>query len=239
MHNFAITVRSLLFHPPYVVVVVVFSLLTCTVGRLMSVPLRQQLATIGNWLILKLLWLICGVRYQVTGRENLPTDTPSVILSNHQSGWETYFLQREMRPVSTILKRELLRIPVFGWGLAAVWPIAIDRGNPRQALREVLEQGQQRLAAGLNVVVYPEGTRMPYGETGKYGRSGAALAIAAGVPVVPIAHNAGRCWPAKQWRKYPGTISVVIGKPISPEGHDSKSLMQLAEQWIKDTQKSL
>lgn len=230
--------RSFLFYPVYTLIVVFFSLVSCTVGLLMPLRLRQEVVTWGNWLIIHWLNLCCGIRVRVIGRENLPT-TPFVALSNHQSSWETYYLQRTLRPVSTILKRELLRIPIFGWGLAAVKPIAIDRNNPRQALKEVLSQGKARLTQGNNVIVYPEGTRTPFGKTGNYGRSGAALAIAASVPVVPVAHNAGKYWPAHKFLKYPGTITVVFGSPIDTTGMDSKDLGQVVEGWITKTQREI
>src|SRR5690606_33636498 len=138
------------------------------------------------------------IRVRVIGWQHVPA-APFVVLCNHQSPWETFYLQRRLRPVSTILKKELLKIPFFGWGLASVKPIAIDRDNPRAAIRAVMEQGQQRLAEGLNVIVYPEGTRQPYGSVGNYARSGAALAAAAGVAILPVAHNAGRHWPPRKF----------------------------------------
>ena len=114
-------------------------------------------------------------------------------------------------------------------------PIAIDRANPRAALRDILSQGKQRLAEGNNVLLYPEGTRVAVGETGTYGRSGTALAIAAQVPLLPIAHNAGTCWPAHKFLKYPGTIHVVIGKPIPTIDADSKQLTEEVKLWIEST----
>ena len=230
--------RSTLFYAGYGPLVALFSLLSCTVGMALPLTSRQTLATTGNLLIGHWLRLTCGIRVKVIGRENIPP-APFVILSNHQSPWETYYLQRHFRPVATILKRELLKVPFFGWGLASVKPIAIDRGNPRVALRQVLEQGQERLARGWNVIVFPEGTRIPYGRTGDYARSGAALAQAAGVPVVPVAHNAGRLWPARRFLKYPGTITLVIGECLLTSSGSSKEITRQAEEWIKGTQNNL
>ncbi len=230
--------RATLFYGGYWLFITLFSLLSCTVGMLLPLSARQTLATTGNALILLWLGLCCGVRVRVIGADNLPP-TPFVVLSNHQSPWETFYLQRHLRPVSTILKKELLKIPFFGWGLASVKPIAIDRSNPRQAIRDVMEQGQRRLAAGNSVIVYPEGTRMNYGEYGQYARSGAALAIAAGVPIVPVAHNAAKCWPARRYLKYPGTITVVFGEALDTGKGDSKALTQAAEAWIKARQREL
>jgi 1-acyl-sn-glycerol-3-phosphate acyltransferase len=238
MNVVMLTLRTLLFYLGYLVFVAVFSLLSCTIGLLLPLRQRQTLATCGNYLILHWLHLCCGIRLVVRGRENLPTG-PFVVLSNHQSPWETYYLQRTLRPVSTILKKELLKIPVFGWGLASVKPIAIDREHPRQAIKAVMEQGKQRLAMGINVIVYPEGTRLDHGQYGQYARSGAALAAAAAVPIVPVAHNAGRCWPARRFLKHPGIITVVIGPPLDTSGGDSKALTTATQQWITARQQEI
>jgi 1-acyl-sn-glycerol-3-phosphate acyltransferase len=227
--------RSLLFYAGYIPIVGFFSCLAFTVGLLLPQAQRQTLATTANALIVSWLRLCCGVRLQVEGRENIPP-RPFVALSKHQSSWETYYLQRLLRPVSTVLKRELLKIPFFGWGLAVVAPIAIDRDNPREALRQVMQQGRARLDAGLNVLLYPEGTRIDAGATApKFNRSGAALAIAAGVPVLPICHNAGLCWPAHRLIKYPGTITVVFGSPIDTKGRDAKSITNDVADWMDAT----
>lgn len=230
--------RTLLFYLVYIPIVVIYSLLSCTLFAPLPFHLRQTLVTGGNFMIVHWLRIACGVRFEIRGEENLPP-CPYVAISNHQSAWETYFLQRRLRPVSTILKRELLRVPFFGWALATMRPIAIDRSSPRQALRQILAQGVTRLGDGINVVVYPEGTRMAPGEKGKFGRSGAALAQAADVPIVPIAHNAGLCWPPRRLIKYPGTITLVIGPVIHPGGRDSKELTRIVENWIEETLETL
>ena len=230
--NAWLALRSLAFYVGYVPIVVTFSALTFTVGLALPQRPRQTLATTANALVVLWLRLCCGVRVRTEGIEQLPR-TPFVALSKHQSSWETYYLQRTLRPVSTILKKELLRIPFFGWGLALVAPIAINRDNPREALKQVMQQGKARLASGLNVLVYPEGTRVDADSAPiKFNRSGAALAIAAGVPVVPICHNAGRCWPAHRLIKYPGTITLVFGAPIATEGREAKALTEEISQWM-------
>lgn len=236
--SFSLSLRALLFYLGYSIFIFIFALLGCTVGLLLPISARQTLVTTGNFLIVHWLRLTCGIKVRVIGKENIP-EGPFVVLSNHQSPWETFYLQRKLRPVSVILKRELLKIPVFGWGLAAVKPIAIDRTNPRQALRDVLLQGQKRIHEGMNVILFPEGTRITYGEYGNYARSGASLAIEANVPILPVAHNAGRHWPSKKFQKTPGTISIAYGKPIFPDGKSSKELTQLAENWIKSQQKAM
>ncbi|RLA47465.1 MAG: 1-acyl-sn-glycerol-3-phosphate acyltransferase [Gammaproteobacteria bacterium] len=224
--------RSLAFYAGYVPIVIVFSILGFTVGLLLPHRQHQSLLTTANALVLWWLGITCAVKLRVSGLENIPS-TPFVALSKHQSNWETFFLQRTLRPVSTILKKELLKVPFFGWGLAMTKPIAIDRSNPRSALRDILSQGKKRLSEGNNVLLYPEGTRIDIGETGNYGRSGTALAIAAQVPILPIAHNAGICWPAHKFIKVPGTVHVIIGEPLSTQNKDSKLLTEEIKQWIE------
>lgn len=185
-----------------------------------------------NWSVVHWLRLTCGVHWQVSGLEHLPA-RPYVIVAKHQSQWETFFLQLPFAPTCTILKQELLQIPVFGWGLASVKPIAIDRSQARESLRQVLEQGESRLQDNLTVLIFPEGTRTDPGQAGRYARSGADLAKRAGVPLVPVAHNAGEHWPGKRFLKYPGTISVVIGPPLSSDTADSRHLMNQAADWIE------
>lgn len=230
--------RSLLFYLGYVPVVLVFSTLGFTLGLLIPYRPRQALLTTANILIVFWLRITCGVKWEVEGLEYLPK-TPFVALSKHQSPWETYYLQRLLRPTSTLLKKELLHIPFFGWGLAMTRPIAINRGNPRSALRQVLAQGKRRLKEGNNVLIYPEGTRIDVGKVGNYGRSGAALAIAAEVPLVPISHNAGTCWPAHRFTKYAGTIRVVIGAPLTVAGKDSTTVTEDVKRWIENTLQAL
>lgn len=185
-----------------------------------------------NWSVVHWLRLTCGVRWQVTGLENLPPQ-PYVIVAKHQSQWETFFLQLPFAPTCTILKQELLKIPIFGWGLASVKPIAIDRSQPRDALKHILEQGESRLRENLTVLIFPEGTRTDPGHVGRYARSGADLAKRTGVPLVPVAHNAGEFWPGKRFLKYPGTVSVVIGPPLTSDTTDSRTLMNTAADWIE------
>jgi 1-acyl-sn-glycerol-3-phosphate acyltransferase len=183
-----------------------------------------------------MLWAakkIAGINYRVTGLENIPKDQPYVVLCKHQSTWETVFTQVCFKPTSTILKKSLLQIPFFGWGLALLRPIAIDRGNPRQAMRLIHKEGLVRLKDGINVLVFPEGTRTKAGEIGNYARGGAGIACSAGVPILPVAHNAGYFWPAHKILKSPGTIDVVIGEPIPTQDRNSKELSDQVKDWIE------
>ena len=202
----------------------------------MLVPYRLRWRVVTQWSRFNLYWLAvtCRIRTEVEGLENIPTE-PAVVLSRHESAWETLALQRYFAPQVWVLKRELLRIPFFGWGLATMRPIAIDRGAVLNAIEQILEQGSERLASGCWVVVFPEGTRVPPGVRRRFKRGGTRLAVHTGRPVVPVAHNAGDCWPRNSFLKYPGTIRVVIGKPIETAGRKAVEINRHAEGWIHDT----
>ncbi|MCB1685097.1 MAG: lysophospholipid acyltransferase family protein [Pseudomonadales bacterium] len=224
--------RSYLFLPVWIAT----GIITGTVSLLLwPLPYRWGYNIIMLWNRFVVWWagFCCGVHYRVVGKRPF-TAEPCVILSNHQSTWETVFLQYYFGPASTILKKELLRIPFFGWGLALLRPVAIDRSNPVQALKRVKSLGKARLKDGNNLLVFPEGTRMAPGQSGRYARSGADIACSAGVPVVPVAHNAGTCWPGRSLLKYPGTITVIIGEPIATQGRTSREVMEEARTWIED-----
>lgn len=230
--------RSALFSIVYIPSTVVYGAFTQMVRWLPATILKP--ATLHRWVItwcwinVEWLRLIVGARYKVVGAEHLKNLAgPVVVLAKHQSTWETLFLQMKFFPAITVLKRELLKVPFFGWGLNGLRPIAIDRSNPRDALKLVKERGLEQLAAGNNLLLFPEGTRTPLGERGKYARSGADIAITAGVPVIPVALNSAKCWPTKQLRKYPGLITVVIGAPIATAGRNSKELIEEVENWIE------
>lgn len=193
---------------------------------------RYRLITGWNRLIVWLARWVCGIRYQVLGRENLPL-VPSIVMAKHQSAWETIALPVLLPPMAMVIKQELLRIPFFGWGMAQLAPIAIDRSNARAALKQITEQGKARLAQGMWILIFPEGTRMPIGQTGKYGIGGAWLATHATAPVVPVAHNAGELWAKNAWIRYPGVITLSIGPPINPAGMKPDELNQQVQTWIE------
>ncbi len=182
-----------------------------------------------------LTWLAgvtCGLRYTVEGRENLP-QRPFVSLWKHSSAWETLAQMFVVPPASWLLKREVLWIPIVGWAVRMYQPIAINRSAGHAAVNQVVAQGRARLAAGMGVIVYPEGTRVAPGQTRKYGISGALLACEAGAPVVPIAHNSGCFWRRRSLLKRPGTIRVVIGPPIETAGLTPREVNERAQQWIE------
>lgn len=202
-----------------------------------SVP-RARVISIWARFNIWTLKTVCGVTFEVRGLDNLPQQ-PTVLLANHQSAWETLAFQLIFPPQSYIIKRELLWIPVFGWGLAANRPVAINRRRKMRALEQLLAQGAARLAEGRWVVIFPEGTRRPPGRPGKFHIGGAMLAVQSGAPVLPVAHNAGRYWPKRGLRKTPGVIQVRIGKPLPSDGQTPRELNAQAGAWIQQTLQTL
>lgn len=201
---------------------------------LIVLPFDLRYRTITTWgrLNIQTLRWICGVRYRVEGRENLP-DSAAIVLSNHQSTWETLAYSFIFPPQVWVLKKSLLMVPFFGWGLAVLRPIAIDRGAGASAMEQVVKQGRDRLDKGIWVVVFPEGTRVAPGKKRRYKMGGAVLAAATGYPVVPVAHNAGLLWPRHQFIKWPGEVTVTIGPQIKAEGLSADEINQQAEAWIE------
>ena len=234
MTTLILGLRASLFYIGYIILILWFS----TTGSLFFsfLPYRIRSRYVMGWNRCTIIWArwTCGIQINIIGKENLPS-TPYVALAKHQSQWETYFLQYFLAPVCIVLKKELMSIPFFGWGLRLSEPIAINRANPKQAVRQSLEQGKNRLSRGISVLVFPEGTRTETGKAGKYARGGANIAIAAGnVPIIPIALNAGEFWPSRSFIKYPGTITVAIGKPIATSSANSREITEQARIWIED-----
>lgn len=223
--------RSGLFFLGQIITAPVFTLIA-----LLALPLNPVTRNmlISGWARSMIWWLhiTCGIRHEITGLENLPT-TPSIILSKHQSAWETLAFQAIFPTQVYVLKRELLWIPIFGWGLAMSSPIAIDRSAGREALKKLVFKGQRRLEQGLWVVIFPEGTRKAPGEKGKYQIGGAWLATHTKTQVVPVAHNAGHCWPKNSFIKKPGIIQIHIGKPIQATGLKADAVNAQVEAWIE------
>ena len=212
-------------------------LITAPTGLLVTLavvlPMRWRFRIIAVWrtLFMGLCAQVLGLRYRVIGRENIPT-VPSVVLSKHQSAWETVGLQDIFPPQVFVLKRSLLLIPFMGWAFAAIKMISIDRKAGKNALKQVEKQGIERLRAGYWVIVFPEGTRVAPGESRRFKTGGALLAVSAGVPAVPVAHNAGEFWARNAFVKKPGLITVSIGPAIDPRGKTAEEVNALAEQWI-------
>ncbi len=183
--------------------------------------------------------VLCGIRIQVQGRENLP-DGPAIVLCKHQSAWETLWLTTAMpRRLSFVYKHELHMLPFFGWALATLGMINIDRTRGQDAFEQVVEQGAEHLRDGWWIVIFPEGTRTAPGSTRRYKTGGARLAARTGTPVVPIALNSGECWPRKAFLKQPGTVTVVIGKPIAAQGRGAEEIAALVESFIETEMRRL
>lgn len=232
-----IFVRSLLFAialvvltPPYAL----FGFLTFP----FSSHTRYRIITSWTRITLWLVWHVLGIRYRVIGREHIPA-SPAVIVSKHQSAWETLALQQIFSPLSFVLKRELLKVPFFGWGLAQLPMIAIDRAAGKDALTQVVEQGRARLEDGFWVVVFPEGTRVAPGTSRRYKLGGAWLATHTGSPIVPVAHNAGEFWRRNAFLKRPGEVTVSIGPPIETRGLAAAEVNARAEQWVESEMRRL
>lgn len=227
-----IQLRSTLFNLGMWIMVIPYALLTLLLIP-MSAPRRSHI--IAGWarFIMRWLALTCNLRYRVIGEENIP-DHPCIILAKHQSAWETIAFQDIFPPQIWVLKRSLLLLPFFGWALWALKSIAIDRSAGREALKQLVSQGKDRLALGLSVVVFPEGTRIAPGHKGKYHIGGAWLATHTGATVVPVAHNAGEYWHKNSLLKRPGTITVSIGQPIDASGMKADDLNKRVEEWIEN-----
>lgn len=225
-------VRSVVFYAGYFTALLVIGVLFLPIAPFLPLAGRYRLLNLYNHFLMFWFRIACGVRYDIQGKHHLP-DGPCVIQANHQSEWETVFLQVMKPPVCTVLKQELLLIPVFGWGLRLLRPISLDRSKPARAIKQVLSQGVARLGTGLSVLIFPEGTRVEPGERKRYNKSGSVVACRAGVPVLPVAHNAGERWPGRHWVKRPGVLRVRIGEPIPTAGRTSDEVLADVEAWIE------
>ena len=223
-------IRSTIFFFTMVVSAVIFAV----PGLLLfPFPFETRYRFISQWARFNIWWLgvICNLHYEVEGLENLPKES-AIVFSKHASTWETFAFQNFLPPQTWVLKRELLRVPFFGWGLAMLKPVAIDRGSGRKALKQLVELGTLCLEEGRWLIVFPEGTRMAPGKMRRFGFGGAMLAEKSGHPVVPIAHNAGHYWPRHSFLKKPGVIKVKIGPPIDSRSLKVSEINERAEQWI-------
>ena len=226
-----IVLRSLLFALLQAVTTPVFGCIGLCIFFLNPFT-RYRIISIWSRLIIASARAICGIRYRILGAENIP-DKPCIVMSKHQSAWETLAFQVIFPPQVTVVKKELLRIPFFGWGLAVLSPIAIDRSAGTRALKQIEEQGIERLKQGFWVIVFPEGSRIEPGTKGIYQPGGAWLAARSGATVLPVALNSGELWGRKAFLKRPGTITVSIGKPIDPSGMKADELNARVETWIE------
>lgn len=227
-----IFIRSLLFSITMIILVIIFAGF-CAVFRFLPQRILHGSTRIFGFLITAAGKYICGMNYKVIGKENIPNDRPYIVFSKHQSTWETFFMYTLIPKYNTILKEELLRVPVFGWGLSALQPIAINRKDRKSAMSQIIAQGKDRINRGISILCFPEGTRTEPGAEPDYKVGGIKLAESVEAPIVPVALNSGECWPRKGFFKKPGTISVVIGPIIETKGKKTKELLVETSEWIE------
>ena len=231
MAKAAVIARSSLFALAVMVITPPYAVLALLVAPLPALT-RYRIVTSWSRVVIALGCAICRMRYRIEGNP-APGGGPYIVLAKHQSAWETLAFQAIFPPQVLVVKRGLLWIPFFGWGLATLSPITIKRGARTQSLRRLGEQGRDRLKRGFWVVIFPEGTRVRHGDRGKFQSGGAWLACRADVAVIPVAHNAGSVWPRNSFLKYPGTITVSIGAPLPCNGRSVDALNSEVETWIE------
>jgi 1-acyl-sn-glycerol-3-phosphate acyltransferase len=230
-------IRSSLFWAGFIITTVIFGLLILILFFTPS-SFRLQIARLWSLSNNYLLKIICGIDFVVEGQENLNRKN-AIILSKHQSTWETISLHSFTPLVRWVFKRELMYIPIFGWALALTDPIALNRGAGKAAINQLVKKGTEKLNDGKWIILFPEGTRTSPGKTHKYKIGGALLAEKSGYPVIPIAHNAGEFWPRHSFIKWPGTIKVVIGPAIESKGRTADEINKDVFDWIENTMKDI
>lgn len=237
MYKLWLSFRSALFWPPFILNIVITASL---LNLLIWAPLGVRIGLVKSWIniSLGLLKYICGLSYRIEGLENIP-EHGFIVMSKHSSTWETIALQKFFDPMVWVVKQELTRIPLFGWGLIAMNAIAINRGTGRKAIKQLIDESRQRMDEGRILMLFPEGTRVPPGEHKPFKVGGAIVSEKTGYAVLPVAHNAGEFWPRHSWIKWPGVIRIVIGKPILPEGKKAEQIIAEVEQWITSTCKEI
>ncbi len=226
--------RSVIFTSCFFAITTLYAVIMLCVGIGLSYDGRWAIARNWAWVNLKLLKAICNLDFVIEGSHNIPNQ-PHIAMWKHSSTWETIAQAYVFPKQVWVFKRELFFIPLVGWALRLMQPIAINRAGGGSALRQVVAQGKERLASGCWVVIFPEGTRMPVGETRRYGLSGAILAAETTGKVIPVAHTAGYFWPRRGWLKKAGTIRVVIGNPIETVGREPQEINKEIQTWMEKT----
>jgi 1-acyl-sn-glycerol-3-phosphate acyltransferase len=225
-------IRNTIYLLLQIIITPLYAVLVCVMFWLPPTQ-RNVLCSKYTALFIWFAKVVCGVRYEIKGWENVP-NRPFVVMSKHASTWETLALEARFAPASFVAKKELLWVPFFGWGFALSSPININRKAGSQAMDQMIEQGKERLEKrGFVIVIFPEGTRIAAGKRGKYKTGGARLAIGCGVPIVPIAHNAGFCWPRHPWKKHAGLVTLSVLPPIQTSGRDVADVNAEVEQVIE------
>ena len=236
--KFITFIRSLLFNILFALCAMIFGtlvIITAPFGR------KVQLYFVDRYsdaVLLSAKYSV-GLTFSIEGAENVPTDEACIVWSKHQSIYECYVLQQYLPRHTWVLKKALLLVPFFGWGLRAIDPVPIDRKGGRSAVEQIMEKGTERLKKGTWIMLFPEGTRMPVGKTRKFGRSGAYLAQKSGRKILPVAHNSGEYWRRGDLLIYPGEVKVVFGKPIDPTGKTVDEITVEAKTWIEQTQRRI
>jgi 1-acyl-sn-glycerol-3-phosphate acyltransferase len=225
-----IIIKSALFYLIQLITVVIWATLCLVICPFLSFERRFFMITRWSGFIVWLADKCCGITYEIEGLENIP-EKPVVVVAKHQSTWETFMFQNLFAPTATVLKKELMSIPFFGWTLHLLEPIIIDRSQRKRALAQIKEQGAQKIKENRWIVIYPEGTRIPVGSDSRLAQGAFILAKAAEVPVLPVVHNAGEFWRPHEWLKRPGKITVRIGKPISTK-HSTKTALSECAEWM-------
>lgn len=230
-------VRSLLFWAGLILSTIIAAPI---VSLLYPLPYRLRYRHAYRWTCFNLWWLkiTCRLQCHITGATDIPQGA-HIVMAKHQSAWETIALHKLFPPQVWIMKREIFWIPFFGWALATMHTIAIDRSASRKALAQIIEQGKKKLAQGYWIIFFPEGTRVPPGSKGHYKLGAALLATQSGYPVIPVAHNAGEFWKRGVFIKQPGIIDVVIGEPIDSKNLTANALNKKVEEWIEGEMKKI
>jgi 1-acyl-sn-glycerol-3-phosphate acyltransferase len=229
--------RSLIFYFVFFTTLIFISIVIILTSFFVTVEKSQIIASSWIVFILRILSYVCGIGWIVSGIENMP-EKPFIMMANHQGPWESLFLQTLTIPTSSIIKKEILFIPFFGWAIARLNPIPINRKEKHSSMRKIIKLGGDRIKDGYAVLIFPEGTRRNADDgIGRFGNGGSVLAINEGVPVVPICHNSGMFWKNRSLKKVAGKISVVIGQPIN--GNNAKEITKKAQLWINETYKEI
>ncbi len=212
----------------------VCAIVICAIAPFVNLQTRWNMCAFWLRSVTYMLKWLCGVNWVVEGIENIPKDG-AIILSKHQSAWETFAIPAILSPrrLCYVYKKELKYVPFFGWCINLLRMIPIDRSKGQEAFEQIREIGGQRLKEGAMMIFFPEGTRVPVGQKKRYKNGGTRLAVATNTPVIPLAHDGGERWPRKGFFKKAGTITVRFGKPMSPEGHTPDSLMAEVEAWVE------
>lgn len=232
--KFSMLIRSTIFSIILPIFTMFYSLLC--VGSLV-LPFRYRFPIVMGWSrsVIWLLRVICHIDYHVEGLHHIPKNRNGIIMSKHQSAWETFYLPPRFHEVAIIMKRELYWVPFFGWGAIAAEPIAINRSDKRSAMAQIIAKGKKYLEAGRWILVFPEGTRVSPGHAGTYRLGGARLAVETGYPILPVAHNAGCYWSKRKFIKTPGTVKVIYGPLIETKDRSAEEVLELTRDWIEAT----